>query len=62
MIIAARFGWAAVRGPAAMSWREMLLALQLLAEESFGGPARSRVLEAAAREDAAAEAGKAALR
>lgn len=62
MIVAARFGWAAVRGPSAMSFHELLLALQLIAEESYGGPARARVMDAVAREDAAAEASKAALR
>lgn len=62
MIVAARFGWAAVRGPSAMTFRELLLAVQLIAEESYGGPARARVLAQVAREDAAAEASKAAIR
>lgn len=59
--MAARFGWSAVRGPAAMSWRELLLALQVIAEESYGSPARRAVYDQAAREEAAAAASIAAL-
>jgi hypothetical protein len=44
-----------------MTWREAAASLQLLAEERYGSPTRARVLAAVAEEDAAAEAGKAAL-
>lgn len=62
MIVAARFGWAAVRGPDRMSFVEFLLALQLLAEESFGTPGRRAVIAAKEREDAAFDAALAAIR
>lgn len=41
-----------------MTYAELRLALQLIAEEQVGSPARRAVMAAKAREDAAAEASK----
>ena len=54
MIVAARFGWAAVAGPQAMSFRDFMLAVQFIAEETVGAPGRLLAAQARAREDAAA--------
>lgn len=45
-----------------MTHREALLSLQLMAEERIGASQRRAILEAAAREDAAASAAIAAVR
>lgn len=54
MIVAARFGWAAVAGPSAMGFRDFMLAVQLIAEETVGAPGRLMARQAREREDAAA--------
>ena len=52
-ILAARFGWEAVRGPGPLTFLEARLSLQYEAEERVGGPMRESARLARAREDAA---------
>lgn len=61
MIVAARFGWAAVAGPHAMGFRDFMLAVQLIAEETVGAPMRLVAAQARASEDAAAARAAAAV-
>lgn len=44
-----------------MSWAEVQLSLQLMAEERYGAPQRGRIFALKAREDAAAGAAAAAV-
>jgi hypothetical protein len=60
-VLAREHGWAAVRGPGPMTWREAAASLQLIAEERYGAPRRAVVYDEKAREDRAAEAAKSAL-
>lgn len=53
MILAARHGWEAIRGPGPLTFREARLSLQLLVEEEIGAPREARAQERKAAENAA---------
>ena len=52
-ILAERHGWASLRGPGLLTWREANLSLQLAAEERVGAVLRLTAEIARAQEDAA---------
>jgi hypothetical protein len=54
-------GWANVRGPGPMTWREAAASLQLAAEEHHGAPTRARITAAYDAEQEAVADGRQTL-